>query len=88
MKESSSDILKTCLFFFFFIATSYQSVSKALDILKRQLIKATNDVKVLDTLKSEAMNDPYSFIADLKKVKKNQVCKLDKTKQYTNVFVC
>lgn len=50
------------------IASSYLSVSKALDILKRQLVKATNDVKVLDTLKTEALNDPYSFIADLRKV--------------------
>lgn len=46
---------------------SYQSVLQALQILKQQLTIATKDVQVLGTLKSEALEDPYSFINNLRR---------------------
>ncbi|KAL7308502.1 hypothetical protein PS15m_011700 [Mucor circinelloides] len=57
----------------------YQSVLQALQVLKQQLTIATNDVQVLGTLKSEALEDPYSFIGNLRKKKsKSNVPKLQK----------
>lgn len=50
-----------------------------MQVLKQQLTIATNDVQVLGTLKSEALEDPYSFIGNLRKKKsKSNVPKLQK----------
>lgn len=62
------------IFFFF----SYQSVLKALDILKQQLKRATGDVETLETLKMEAMKDPYTFVVDLRQKKSIKAPKLQK----------
>lgn len=45
------------------------SVKHSLTILKRQLELAQNDVETLNKVKSEALEDPYTFLATLKKVK-------------------
>jgi hypothetical protein len=51
-----------------FIIYSCQLVLKAIHVLKQQLSKATNDLKVLETLKNEALTEPFEFIKSLKKV--------------------
>ncbi|KAG1467284.1 hypothetical protein G6F56_004491 [Rhizopus delemar] len=45
-----------------------QLALKAIEVLKQQLSKATNDLEVLQTLKAEAMSEPFEFIKNLKKV--------------------
>lgn len=47
---------------------SYQAVLKSLQVLKHQLKKANNDVQTLNKVKEEALQDPYTFISNLKKV--------------------
>ncbi|KAI7904055.1 uncharacterized protein BX663DRAFT_432759, partial [Cokeromyces recurvatus] len=61
--------------FFFF---SYQSILKALEILKNQMTKATTDIATLESLKSQAIEDPYTFIDSLKSKSKSKVPKLQK----------
>ncbi|KAI9480758.1 MAG: hypothetical protein EXX96DRAFT_564068 [Benjaminiella poitrasii] len=56
----------------------YQSVLKALDILKHQLTKASKDIETLHSLKTKAVEDPYSFISTLKKKSKSKVPTLQK----------
>lgn len=47
---------------------SYQLVLKALEVLKQQLSKAKSDLNTLQTLKNEALSEPFEFIINLKKV--------------------
>lgn len=47
---------------------SYQLVLKALEVLKQQLSKAKSDLNTLETLKNEALSEPFEFIINLKKV--------------------
>ncbi|KAG0750596.1 hypothetical protein G6F57_000572 [Rhizopus arrhizus] len=54
-----------------------QLVLKAIHVLKQQLSKATNDLKVLETLKNEALTEPFEFIKSLKK-SRTKVPKLQK----------
>lgn len=56
----------------------YLSVKHSLTILKRQLELAQNDVETLNKVKSEALEDPYTFLATLKKKSKTKVPKLQK----------
>ncbi|GAN05907.1 hypothetical protein MAM1_0105c05383 [Mucor ambiguus] len=64
----------------------YQSVLQALQVLKQQLTIATNDVQVLGTLKSEALEDPYTFIGNLrKKTSKSKMPKLQKVVAVPNI---
>lgn len=49
---------------------SYQTVLKALEILKRQQEKALSDLEKLKDLKTNALEDPYAFLSDLKQVSK------------------
>ncbi|KAI8353294.1 hypothetical protein EDC96DRAFT_577272 [Choanephora cucurbitarum] len=44
----------------------YQTVLKALEILKRQQEKALSDLEKLKDLKTNALEDPYAFLSDLK----------------------
>ncbi|GAA5797523.1 hypothetical protein HPULCUR_002911 [Helicostylum pulchrum] len=48
----------------------YQAVFKSLQVLKHQLKKANNDVQILNKVKEEALQDPYTFISNLKKQSK------------------
>jgi hypothetical protein len=50
------------------LLVSYQSITKTLEILRRQLERATKDVDKLKTLKQEALDEPFAFIANLKNV--------------------
>ncbi|CEJ00393.1 hypothetical protein RMCBS344292_14449 [Rhizopus microsporus] len=56
---------------------SYQLVLKALEVLKQQLSKAKSDLNTLETLKNEALSEPFEFIINLKK-SKTRVPKLQK----------
>ncbi|KAI8972653.1 hypothetical protein BDB01DRAFT_459894 [Pilobolus umbonatus] len=56
----------------------YQSVLKSLDILRRQLKIATEDIERLNTLKHEALSDPYTFIMNIKNKTSNKIPKLQK----------
>ncbi|CAO3614114.1 unnamed protein product [Cunninghamella blakesleeana] len=48
----------------------YIIVSKALEVLKHQLNRATKDIETLKELKKEALEDPLTFVLDLKSKKK------------------
>lgn len=63
-------LIKKNFFFILIFVYSYQLVLKALDILKKQLKIATDDVETLRALKTEALQDPYAFVVDLKQRKK------------------
>ncbi|CAO3644714.1 unnamed protein product [Cunninghamella echinulata] len=48
----------------------YKTVLKALDVLRHQLNRATKDIETLTQLKREAIEDPFTFVEDLKSTKK------------------
>ncbi|KAI8149730.1 hypothetical protein BJV82DRAFT_663012 [Fennellomyces sp. T-0311] len=57
----------------------YQSTLSALNLLRHQLKRATKDVETLTTLKKQALENPYEFVADLKdKKSRRRVPKLQK----------
>lgn len=50
---------------------SYQAVVKVMNVLKHQLTRAKKDIDTLTRMKKEAIDDPFTFVLDLKsKVKK------------------
>ncbi|KAI9271550.1 hypothetical protein BDA99DRAFT_433354, partial [Phascolomyces articulosus] len=63
-----------------FFFCSYQSTLNALNLLRHQLKKATQDIDTLNTLKKEALENPYEFLVDLKEKKssRRRVPKLQK----------
>ncbi|ORX59463.1 hypothetical protein DM01DRAFT_1381068 [Hesseltinella vesiculosa] len=57
----------------------YQSVVRVLNVLKQQLTQATKDIETLTRLKRKALDDPMTFIEDLKTKKlKNEIPRLQK----------
>ncbi|CAO3656375.1 unnamed protein product [Mucor hiemalis] len=56
----------------------YLSVKHSLTILKRQLELAQGNVQTLKKVKLEALEDPYTFLINLKKKSKTKVPKLQK----------
>ncbi|KAI9283390.1 hypothetical protein BY458DRAFT_496380 [Sporodiniella umbellata] len=59
------------------VSEDCQLASKAIELLKQQLVKATEDLEHLKKLKVEALSDPFEFIQNLKQ-SKTKVPKLQK----------